>query len=440
MKKHAYLIMSLLVVISVLLPSSLQAGRRGDRSDDTTIEGGGGGGGGDGAHWIKTEEADPILSSQWIPYFDKGKKVMLIDKKMNYDNKKNLYYLKGRKIAEDYWWLINYSTYNGPKQRFGIVDFKVADSVQRMMDKHGAKAGIAVAGLEASLMAEFAKTSRFTLVERSKKTMGDILKEQDFGASGRVWKKSAPKIGRILGAQFLIDAVVNEYVPDASSWGAGAAGGGGGKKGFGLGALGFGKSNSWVTITFKIVDSESSVVIASVKRSGRVANFKFGMFGGGAKSSGGKAGAGGMGFSRKTKARMDRAIMGCMAKAVYEIINIPAIKNSKLRTNVVKTVKKGDTTLVVIAGGKNIGLKSGMIFNIMKRIEVVNEDTGEDLGDDVAALLGEVGGTDVNKGTIKLTKVAEKVSVGTLIKGDKKIDDNDLVIYTEEEKTAKATQ
>ncbi len=439
MKKHVYLMMGLLAVVAVLFTSPLEADRRGGRSDDTEIESGGGDSS-NKAHWVKTEDAQPVLSSQWLPYFDKGKSVMLIDKKMNYNNKKNTYYLKGKSIAEDYWWLINYSAYNGPKQRFGIVDFKVADSVQSMMNKHGANAGIAVAGLEASLMAEFAKTSRFTLVERSKKTMGDILKEQDFGASGRVWKKSAPKIGRLLGAQFLIDAVVNEYVPDASSWGAGAAGGGAGKKGFGLGALGFGKSNSWVTITFKIVDSESGVVIASVKRSGRVANFKFGMFGGGAKASGGKAGAGGMGFSRKTKARMDRAIMGCMAKAVYEIINIPTIKNSKLRTNVVKTAKKGDTTLIVIAGGKNIGLKPGMIFNVMKRIEVVNEDTGEDLGDDVAALLGEVGGTDVNKGTIKLTKVAEKVSVGTLIKGDKKIDDNDLVIYTEEEKTAKATQ
>jgi len=384
--------------------------------------------GGGKARWIKMDAAKPTLNEKWMPYFLKKTSVMLIDEKMTHDEKVNKYYLHGTRINEDFWWLINYSDYQGPKQRFGIVDFSVDPALEAMITRHGFRSGVAIAGLEATLMSEFAKTKRFVLVERGEKALSDVLGEQNFGDSGRVWKKSAPKIGRILGAQFLIDATVNEYAPDASKWGVGGGGVGAGKKGFFGGLLGVGKSNSLVTITFKIIDAESSVVIATVKRTGRIA--KFGLAGGGGGV--GKDGAGALGASRQEKARMQLAIQNCMAMAVYEMVHIPAILKSRMQTHVVKTVKQKDgKTLVIVAAGSNMGLKEGMQFNVMKKMEVVNKETGEDLGDDIAALLGEVGGTDVNKGTLVLTKVQEKVALGSLLQGGGDVKEGDLVMYRE---------
>ncbi len=384
--------------------------------------------GGGRARWIKMQEAKPVLDSKWIPYFQKKNSVMLIDEKMSHDEKANKYFLHGTQINEDFWWLVDYSEYNGPKQRFGIVDFRVDPALEAMIVRHGFRSGVAVAGLEATLMSEFAKTKRFVLVERGEKSLGDVLGEQNFGASGRVWQKSAPKIGRILGAQFLIDATVNEYAPDASKWGVAGGGVGAGKKGFFGGLLGVGKSNSLVTITFKIIDAESSIVVATVQRTGRIA--KFGLAGGGGGV--GKDGAGALGASRQEKARMQLAIQNCMAMAVYEMVHIPAIFKSRMQTHVVKTVKQKDgKMLVIVAAGSNMGLKEGMQFNVMKKMEVVNKETGEDLGDDIAALLGEVGGTDVNKGTLVLTKVQEKVALGTLLKGGGEVKENDLVMFKE---------
>lgn len=57
-------------------------------------------------------------------------------------------------------------------------------------------------GMKEQLVTAMAQTGAFILLERQ--AIQDVLKEQEFGASGRVNKQTASKVGEVEGAQFLI--------------------------------------------------------------------------------------------------------------------------------------------------------------------------------------------------------------------------------------------
>ena len=56
--------------------------------------------------------------------------------------------------------------------------------------------------LSGMLANELSATDKFRVVERSK--LAPVLEEQDLGASGRVSKSSAAKVGKLTGARYLV--------------------------------------------------------------------------------------------------------------------------------------------------------------------------------------------------------------------------------------------
>lgn len=71
---------------------------------------------------------------------------------------------------------------------------------------------------------ELGSIGKFKVVERSK--LEHVLNEQDLGASGRVSKGTAAKIGNLTGAQYLVMGTVTSYEEDTSSKGGGISIGG----------------------------------------------------------------------------------------------------------------------------------------------------------------------------------------------------------------------
>lgn len=71
-----------------------------------------------------------------------------------------------------------------------------------------------VNGIEAIVIDSLAQTGRFRLVERTE--LGNVLGEQDLAASGRIAQPSGAKIGKILGAEFLVQVVVTDYETNTS--------------------------------------------------------------------------------------------------------------------------------------------------------------------------------------------------------------------------------
>lgn len=63
--------------------------------------------------------------------------------------------------------------------------------------------------LASMLASELAAINAFTIVERER--IDHILREQDFGASGRVRSDSAAEIGQLTGAQYIVVGTVTDY-------------------------------------------------------------------------------------------------------------------------------------------------------------------------------------------------------------------------------------
>jgi curli biogenesis system outer membrane secretion channel CsgG len=104
--------------------------------------------------------------------------------------------------------------------------------------------------LSAMLTNELASTEKFKVVERAK--LGHVLNEQDLGASGRVAKSTAAKIGKLTGARYLVMGTVSAYTENAS-------GGGGGLnfKGFSVGGK---KNDAYMAVDLRVVDTTTGEV------------------------------------------------------------------------------------------------------------------------------------------------------------------------------------
>lgn len=123
---------------------------------------------------------------------------------------------------------------------------------------------------------ELVSTGAFKVVERQK--LDSVLGEQDLGASGRVSKSSAAKMGKVTGAQYLITGNVAAYEENTKG-----TGGGIGFKGISIG----GKSQkAYLAIDVRVVNATTGevefvrTVEGNAKGGGMSLGFSRGGFGG----------------------------------------------------------------------------------------------------------------------------------------------------------------
>ncbi len=118
---------------------------------------------------------------------------------------------------------IKWGGYDGPKSRVAVLQVDNTSNVGSftVSGPNGAvfsatsvdyERQVPVNGIEAMITDAMNRSGRFRMIERQ--FVGDVLAEQDLGASGRVAQPSAAKIGKVLGAQYLVQAVVTSYEPN----------------------------------------------------------------------------------------------------------------------------------------------------------------------------------------------------------------------------------
>lgn len=192
--------------------------------------------------------------------------------------------------------------YMGPKARVAVTRFedKTAKGYREIGD-----------GMAEMLSNALFATNRFIVLERQ--AIGDVLMEQDFGASGRVKQETAPRIGEIEGADLLIMGTITEFEPGTS----GAGGGIGGiiplpGRRIGVGALGGGIKTSHVAMIIKVIDAKTGRRIASEQVEGRATDI------GGLTGMAGGPLAGAFGGYSKTP--MEKAIRVAIEEAVRLIV------------------------------------------------------------------------------------------------------------------------
>ncbi len=245
-------------------------------------------------------------------------------------------------------------------------------------------------GVSDEMVTALLNTKRFRLIEREQ--VDKVLAEQDFGASNRVDARTAAKIGKILGVQFLVIGRITEFTTST--------------KGVDLQqnsrlnlGLGLKSTKSSVAIDARLVDTASAEIITSVT-------------GKGSKSSGSlsvqkdwNSIAFGSDEFRKTDLGIAlRDAVNSTAKQLadqaYNGSNAP--KGGKLSGSV--AFAKGDKIVLNIGSGE--GVTNGMVFVVNHLIEEIKDpDTGEVIDQQIEPVA-----------EIKATEVKEKSTTCTLVK------------------------
>lgn len=154
-------------------------------------------------------------------------------------------------------------------------------AVARFTDKTGKGwwTGAIGDGMSDMLATALFHTNRYIVLERQ--TLGDVLKEQDLGAAGRIKRGTEAPVGEIEGAELLVTGAVTEFEGAAS-------GVGGGLGGFGsiLGAIAGGIKNAHMAIDVRIIDTKTSRIVAATSVQGEATDFNLGGALGGAVGGG----------------------------------------------------------------------------------------------------------------------------------------------------------
>lgn len=194
--------------------------------------------------------------------------------------------------------------YNGPKARIAVARFK---------DKTGKGwwTGEIGDGMADQVTTALFNTNRFIVLERQ--TLGDVLSEQDLGASGRVRQDTAAPIGKIEGAELLVVGAVTEFEGAAS----GARGGVGGYGKNILGAIAGGFRRAHMAIDLRLVDTRTSRIVAATSVEGEATDVNLGGLLGGYGGSGALA----AGLSGWKNTPTEKALRICIQKAVDFIVS-----------------------------------------------------------------------------------------------------------------------
>jgi len=230
---------------------------------------------------------------------------------------------------------------------------------------HGKGVG---AGMSDMLVTALVKSGKFRVFERDK--INQILREQDFGASGAVTQETAAKIGKLLGVQYALFGAVTEF-------GYKQGGVGGRIKGIGIGVK---KYDAVVAVDVRLVDVNTGEIIFS--ETVRKEKSKKGLRLDTPK------------LSFRNQNDFDNSLVGkATREAIDEIVEM-LVKHAKPAEFRAKIVKVDEDGTVIINAGSEAGVKIGDVLYVYREgEELIDPDTGLSLGKEVKKI-----------GTIKVTE------------------------------------
>jgi curli biogenesis system outer membrane secretion channel CsgG len=265
-------------------------------------------------------------------------------------------------------------------------------------------------GINALLVSRITQDGKFTVVERRK--VANIMKEQDFGASNRVKKGTGARIGQIRGADFTVmgDIVVfgRDDRRNAGGIGIGTRAGGG--------IIGGGSSTgkAVVVLAYRLVDNESSEVVASGEARGESKR----------TSKGGMAGffTGGTlvggGFSSNAS-NFGETIIG---EAVMDAVSKLSADLSTRGAGAAASAKEVEIdALVADASGGSMTINAGSAVGIASGMKLVVYRKGKEIKDPAT---GEVLDVQTERiGELTISTVREKIAMGTYVGAAAKVGD-----------------
>ncbi len=273
---------------------------------------------------------------------------------------------------------LEWGKYSGNKTRIGVMEVENTSSSTTVsvvgpggtMTYNASAGGVPVQGIEAIITDVMHKTKRFRLVER--KILDKTIQEQDLGASGRVAKPSSAKIGKILGAQYLFQAVITNYEAGVEKKGGGLGGLLGGRAGAIMGGLRVKSGKAVIGMNFRLIDSETTEVIytdqveVAIKESGLTFG-GFGITGGGA--------LGGF-MSSYSKTPIGQAVIAAVNQGVFGLVKQVGASPAT------GTVMKAKNDKVYVNLGEDAVSVGDKLMLMSMGEELIDPDTGISLGGD----------------------------------------------------------
>ena len=265
--------------------------------------------------------------------------------------------------------------------KVGIVDFENRAAYRINWHSHFGKFAADM------LTTELVKSTDFEVYERDQ--MDSVLKEQDFGQSGRVDASTAAEIGRLIGLDYMVTGAITEF-------GVSEAGGGGG-------GVHVGKRGYHANVDVRIVDVQSGRVVFAETGAGNKASANVRVFGFG----------GGEKRNQKSETDVMRMAMKDLVKKIKKaglsktLSNRAASNSSGTASPSAVLVAHVEGNSVTLNKGKQAGLKVGQKLAIQRK-------TGE-IKDPASGRVIKVKYTSV--GELEVTAVEDSYADAKLLSG-----------------------
>lgn len=253
-------------------------------------------------------------------------------------------------------------------------------------------------GIRAMFTKRIHQDGKYRIVERAK--VAKVMAEQDFGASNRVKKGTQAKIGQIIGSDAILMGDVVIFGRDDKGKSVG---------GFGVGPrvlstvkFGSKEEKAVVSINFRLVDAESSEVIATGEARGESARKSKGFALAGYGARGG--GAGGIDM---TSANFGETIIGeATMAAVEQLAKQLSEQESKIqpRNMEVETrVAEVNAPSLYLSAGSTDAVQKCDRFEISRILREVKDPGTKEVIDVVTEPVGEM----------VVTEVRDRIAIGT---------------------------
>ena len=267
---------------------------------------------------------------------------------------------------------------------------------------------VPVNGIEAIVTDVMNRSGRFRLVERQ--ALSSILDEQDLVTAGRISAPSGAATGNVLGARYLVQAVVTDYEANVSGRSAGGLGGAlTNRLPPVIGAVGVRSGLGRVGMNFRLIDAETSEIVYT-KQIESIIRERGLMFGG--LTFGGSGVLGGF-FSNYARTPIGQAVIAGVNKGIYELVkNIGAEAASG-------SVVRADGNQLYVNLGQGVVAAGDELRIISKGEELIDPETGISLGS-----------LDTEIGSARVVNVQEQFSIAELVSSTGTPSRGDLVVST----------
>ncbi len=253
-------------------------------------------------------------------------------------------------------------------------------------------------GIRAMLITRLAQANKVVVVERAK--IATLTKEQDFNASNRVKQGKGARVGQISGADAILSGDIVVFGRDDKK----RSIKGGGLFGAAIGAVAASKNQdkAVVTIDYRLIDAETSEIIATGEAKGESVRK-----GNALGAIGGALGHGVAGVQvDMTSSNFAQTIIG---EATQDCVNKLADILNEQTANMKKSVRPVEGRVADVSGniltlnvGGNDGVNVGETFEILRIVREVKDPVTKETLDVVTAKTGEM----------TITNVRDKIASG----------------------------